>query len=185
MSSSHCQFDSHPPELYGSLGADASQRSGGGYLPASVESPAPVEGTSPESQNTSTYMALRDEAREPSNEYDYIPGEVVDALAATSREERRGDPGEKKRVGNDYSRSAGDTSVGSRKVMNNSMYENHDIKPLLHPTLSRSETVKVRFRRFRTRSPIRTYLEARVGERNKFSSPFLSHSLINCRQCSR
>ena len=153
MSYNHCQqpvFDSHPPELYGSLGAEASQRNGGGgYLQAS-ESLA-VEGNSPsEGQNTgSGYMTLREQEREPSNEYDYIPGDPTlepPLLGIAPPAEMRGGEGsatlEKKRNGGGGSppdSGAAPTTSGGRKVMKNSMYENHDVKPLLHPTLTGPE----------------------------------------------
>ena len=153
MSSNHCQqpvFDSHPPELYGSHGAEASQRYVGSFLQAESLAPQVEEGKSPEgSQNTSTYMSLRNQEREPSNEYDYIPGDPTLeprlAIAPPPPTETRGQGGtlEKKRRQEpaDLGTSSGDGGRCTRKVTENSMYENHDIKPLLHPTLTGRDEV--------------------------------------------
>jgi hypothetical protein len=141
-SNHHCQqpvFDSHPPDLYGSLGAEASQRNAGSFLQAESLAPQVEEGTSPAgSQNTSTYMSLRNREREPSNEYDYIPGgdPTLEPRLAIAPTETRGEGGT---LESREPADSGTSRGSSRKVTKNSMYENHDIKPLLHPTLTGHE----------------------------------------------
>ena len=158
--SSYCQptvFDSHPPELYGSVGADTTQRSGGGFSQGKESLAA--GGSSPGSVATSAYMALRDQEREPSNEYDYIPAEVLDSMAAVAPFQPPGatEPrkaGEEKMRENEYDdtgslQPAGPVCAGpgggrgERKVTKNAMYENHDFKPLLHPALTGTEKVGI------------------------------------------
>ena len=127
MSKHPAVFDSHPPEVYGSV--TDSQRGG---LPAQKETIA-------ESPN-STYMPLQSDECEEPNEYDIIPGEEHKSEELGHSNIAHG--------GQRESRSHGLGSSfrgGEKKMMENTMYEDHDIKTeLVHPSLSRQGRQKSR-----------------------------------------
>ena len=133
-------FDSHPPELYGSVGGPSER--GGGYLLREESLAAPVGGGDGSGSGTvGAYMSLSDRGRDPGNEYDYIPGETLNAIRAARLPPLP--PGERRGVGEEGEGKKTDLRVGEgeRKVTDNSMYEKHDVKPLLHPTVTRKEEV--------------------------------------------
>ena len=130
MSKHPAVFDSHPPEVYGSV--TDSQRGG---LPAQKETIA----ESP----SSTYMPLHSDGCESPNEYDIIPGEEQKTeelghsnIAHGGQRENRG------HVGGGLGSSF---RGGEKKMMENTMYEDHDLKTeLVHPSLGRQERQKSR-----------------------------------------
>ena len=124
------EFDTHPPELYGS----AAQRHG--HLPVTTES---IVG-SPET-STAVYTPLRaEDVREGSNEYDYIPAESSHNPATKSNHT----PAAPRVKRNTYTDPASGEvgGVGSsfrgreKKVTRNSLYEDHELEEeLAHPSL--------------------------------------------------
>lgn len=130
------EFDTHPPELYGS----AAQRDA--YLPAVTESLV----SSPDTVTNSTYTPLRtDEIGEGSNEYDYIPGESFSRIAAKSQQHASGGgqdlPQNTVPVSGEVGEGVGSSMRGKeRKLARNSLYEEHNLKEeLIHPTLKRDK----------------------------------------------
>lgn len=122
MSKLAAVFDSHPPEVYGSV--TESQRGG---LSAQKEVIAESPG--------SNYMPLGSD-REGSNEYDIIPGEES---RVTHSYTPHGDKGEKEIPNRGHVGGGLGSSFrgGEKKLMENSMYEDHELKKeLVHPSLT-------------------------------------------------
>lgn len=137
--SKHSDVDSQPPVGYGSV--TEAQRSG--YLKESVAE-------SPESSAPGKYMSLRGtDDREGSNEYDVIPGELLDpAGAGDSLKRAPGGPGPAPEKDFQSSGSVGgglgsSFRSGEKRVMENSMYEDHDLKELIHPTLKDRQVLHI------------------------------------------
>ena len=150
-------FDSHPPELYGSVGGGGgggggeSAKRGEGFL-RKEEGLAEAAGGSLASgaASSSNYTSLL--GRDPASEYyDYIPGEPpvgrhisqpLPPPPPPPADERRATDG----AGRGRDHQSGRGSVGERKVAQNSLYEIHDQKPLMHPSLSRADKEVCDFR---------------------------------------
>ena len=122
-------FDTHPPELYSSV-TESQQR--GGFLPEKKES---LAGSPTERSTDGKYMALRmSTADDPEgdNEYDIIPGEGLDPGPASRARQSTEKP---KNIY--YGMPGSSVRGGEQKVTKNSMYEDCDVKKIVHPTLTR------------------------------------------------